>query len=179
LRSGWTCRSRLCLWRLWLAYKPGVARRQLTFLLGRQKKSKQKKRRPCCQRPSASLRATCGARSSRGRARTRLRLRQSPVLIRLALRSSAHTEGWGMKAGSGSESESGTDTDAGRPDARSASGRVQLAVMYARGRSTRGQMKSPSIAQRGEGGARGGSGELRLLPRADHRRSVTQKTAVF
>ena len=32
--------------------------------------------------------------------------------------------------------------------------------MFARGRSTRGQMKSPSIAQRGEGGVRGGSGEL-------------------
>ena len=34
------------------------------------------------------------------------------------------------------------------------------AVMFARGRSTRSQMKSPSIAQRGEGGVRGGSGEL-------------------
>ncbi len=32
--------------------------------------------------------------------------------------------------------------------------------MFARGRSTRGQMRSPSIAQRGEGGVRGGSGEL-------------------
>ncbi|GAB3483321.1 hypothetical protein GCM10027571_37340 [Polaromonas eurypsychrophila] len=32
--------------------------------------------------------------------------------------------------------------------------------MFARERSARGQMKSPSIAQRGEGGARGGSGEL-------------------
>jgi hypothetical protein len=32
--------------------------------------------------------------------------------------------------------------------------------MFARGCSTRCQMKSPSIAQRGEGGARGGSGEF-------------------
>ena len=39
----------------------------------------------------------------------------------------------------------------------------QRTVMFARGRSARGQMKSPSIAQRGEGGARGGSGELVLL----------------
>ena len=36
-------------------------------------------------------------------------------------------------------------------------------VMFARESSTRGQMKSPSIAQRGEGGARGGSGESVLL----------------
>ena len=45
-------------------------------------------------------------------------------------------------------------------------------VMYARGRSTHGQMKSPSIAQRGEGGVRGGSGELRLLSSPNPRRSV-------
>ena len=45
-------------------------------------------------------------------------------------------------------------------------------AMYARESSTRGQMKSPSIAWRGEGGARVGSGELRLLSGADNRRSV-------
>ena len=39
--------------------------------------------------------------------------------------------------------------------------------MYARGRSTRGQMKLPSIAQRGEGGAGGGSGESLLLSSAN------------
>ena len=75
-----------------------------------------------------------------------------------------------MNASAGTDS--GTDTDEGKPDARSASGRIQLAVMFARERSTRGQMKSPSIAQRGEGGVRGGSGELRLLPKANPRRSV-------
>jgi hypothetical protein len=48
---------------------PGVARRLLTFLLLRQKKSKQKKRRPWLLRPSASLRATCGARFRRGLAK--------------------------------------------------------------------------------------------------------------
>jgi hypothetical protein len=47
--------------------------------------------------------------------------------------------------------------------------------MFACESSTRSQMKSPSIAQRGEGGARGGSGELRLLSRATRGRSVTQK----
>jgi hypothetical protein len=67
------------------------------------KKSEQKKSDPAvCDPPSLTLRrATCGARSSRGRARTRLRLRQSPVLIRLDLRSSAHTEGGGVGIGSG------------------------------------------------------------------------------
>ena len=66
-----------------------------------------------------------------------------------------------------------TKADTGRHDARSAPCRSQAAVMFARGSSTRGQMKSPSIAQRGEGGARGGSGELRRLSTADNRRSVT------
>ena len=45
--------------------------------------------------------------------------------------------------------------------------------MFARERSTRGQMKSPSIAQRGEGGVRGGSGESVLLFRTNRERSVT------
>jgi hypothetical protein len=49
---------------------------------------------------------------------------------------------------------------------------IQLTVMFARGSSTRAQMKSPSIAQRGEGGARGGSGESALLSKAACRRSV-------
>ena len=43
---------------------------RLTFLLLRQKQSKQKKRRPYCLRPSAALRATCGARFKWGPART-------------------------------------------------------------------------------------------------------------
>ena len=50
--------------------------------------------------------------------------------------------------------EEKTNTNAGKnPES-------QQAAMFARERSTRGQMKSPSIAQRGEGGVRGGSGEL-------------------
>ncbi len=48
----------------------------------------------------------------------------------------------------------------GDDDALCASSSDNGAVIFARGRSTRGQMKSPSIAQRGEGGVRGGSGEL-------------------
>ncbi|GEM_PF-5358185 len=47
--------------------------------------------------------------------------------------------------------------------------------MFARERSTRGHMKSPSIAQRGEGGARGGSGELKPLLVASYGRSVLSK----
>ncbi|OYY37486.1 MAG: hypothetical protein B7Y28_04430 [Polaromonas sp. 16-63-31] len=64
-------------------------------------------------------------------------LRQSLALIRFRLCSSAHPDGWG--------------TGAGRRDALCASRRSQAAVVIARGRNTRGQMKSPSIAQRGEG----------------------------
>ena len=90
-------------------------------------------------------------------------LRQSLALIRLRLRSSAQPDGWlGKKQ----------RTNTGRHDARSASCRSQAAVMFARGSSTRGQMKSPSIAQRGEGGVRGGSGELKLLSVASRTRSV-------
>ena len=48
-------------------------------------------------------------------------LKQSLALIRLDLRSSAQSEGVGDENGSGVGS--GTDADAGRPDARSASGR--------------------------------------------------------
>ena len=44
---------------------------RLTFLLLRQKQSKQKKRRPWCLRPSTSLRTTCGAHFSRGLVQTR------------------------------------------------------------------------------------------------------------
>ena len=48
----------------------------------------------------------------------------------------------------------------------------QAAVMFACERSARGHMKSRSIAQRGEGGARGGSGELKRLPEASPIRNV-------
>jgi len=53
----------------------------------------------------------------------------------------------------------------------------QQSVMFARERSARGQMKSPAIAQRGEGGARGGSGELNLVSLASPQRSVTLGSA--
>src|SRR6478752_493472 len=55
-------------------------------------KSKQKKRRPWLLRPFASLRATCGARSSRGQKQL-ASLKQVFALIRLDLRSSAHPQG--------------------------------------------------------------------------------------
>ena len=76
---------------------------RLTFLLLRQKQSKQKKRRPWCLRPSASLRAPSGARFKRGRARTRLApqtiARPDPLEAPLL---SAFTRAWGT--GSGSDS---------------------------------------------------------------------------
>ena len=104
-------------WSCW----PGVARRQLTFsetrkagflLFAKRRakragfahfaqrsyantKSKQKKRRPWLLRPSASLRAACGARSRRGLAKLApFHCAQTTrSLIRLALRSSAHPQG--------------------------------------------------------------------------------------
>jgi hypothetical protein len=112
-----------------------------------------KERRPDGLGPSASLRATSGARSKRGLARTRPRLRQSRSLIRFDLRSSAQPDGWGMK----------TNIQIPIPNSHPESlkrvalqGRQsQPTVMFARERSTRGQMKLPVIAQRGEGGAGG------------------------
>jgi hypothetical protein len=55
----------------------------------------------------------------------------------------------------------------GETNARTKIRESQAAVMFARESSARGQIKSPSIAQRGEGGARGGSGESDLLSRAN------------
>ena len=92
---------------------------------------------------------TCGARQKRGQAQTRLRLKQVPALIRFCLRSSAQPDGWGERI-----------RTRGALTRSAHQGLFQFAVMFARVSSTRGQMKSPSIAQRGEGGVRGGSGEL-------------------
>jgi len=83
-------------------------------------------------------------------------LRQSLALIRFRLRSSAQPDGWGKNAEA--------DADSGRPDARSASGRSHVAVMFARERSTRGQMKLPAIAEQGEGGAGEGVGSCAYCP---------------
>ena len=158
--------------RLWFANKPGVARRQLTFFLRRQKESKQRKRRPDGLGPSASLRAASGARRKWGRARTRLRLRQSLALIHFRLRSSAQPDGWGKKTNIQSQIPNS------HPECRKREAfparEFQRTVMFARERSTRGHMKLPAIAQRGEGGVGGGSGESFLLSRKDHRCSVMQ-----
>ena len=95
---------------------------------------------------------TSGARQKRGQAQTRLRLGQVPALIRFCLRSSAQPDGWGERMRT-----RGALTRSARQ------GVFQFAVMFARGSSTRGQMKSPFIAQ---GGARGGSGESGLMSKA-------------
>jgi hypothetical protein len=82
---------------------------------------------------------------------------ESLALIRFRLRSSARPDGWGNKQ-FGEKSPESLKRFAlqGRGS--------QQTVMFARESSARGQMRSPSIAQRGEGGTRGGSGGLKLLP---------------
>ena len=73
---------------------PGVARRLLTFF-GYRPKKVSKKRRPLL---SATLRFATGTLRyslQAESAQTRLRLKQARALIRLALRSSAPTEGVG------------------------------------------------------------------------------------
>ena len=91
-------------------------------------------------------------------------LRQSLALIRFWLRSSAQPDGLrrgNLHPNTGPHPEfRKRETLPGRE--------YQQTVMFARERSTRGQMRSPSIAQRGEGGIKGGSGESRLLSNADH-----------
>jgi len=96
-------------------------------------------------------------------------LRQSLVLIRFRLCSSAQPDGWGI-------SNAGTKNPESKKRAALLRRESQQTVMFARERSTRGHMKSPSIAQRGEGGVRGGSGELRLLSKANRGRSVMQRS---
>jgi hypothetical protein len=120
--------------------------------LRRQRKVPKRKATRWSGSPALRSGATCGARQKRGLARTRLRLRQSPVLIRLDLRSSAHTEGWGKPMRGQNPESLKRAALQGRES--------QQTVMCAPERSTRGQMKSPSLAQRGEGGVRGGSGEF-------------------
>jgi hypothetical protein len=78
-------------------------RRATHFLLRRQEKVSKEKATLVSASPSLRYGATCGARSSRGPARTRLRLRQSRALFRLALRSSAHSQGF-CGTGSGRDS---------------------------------------------------------------------------
>ena len=100
-------------------------------------------------------------------------LRQSLALIRFWLRSSAQPDRWrrgNRYPNTGRHPESRKrETLPGRES--------QQTVMFARERSARDQMESPSIAQRGEGGARGGSGESRLLSEANRRRCVMPLSA--
>ena len=96
-------------------------------------------------------------------------LRQSRALIRFRLCSSAKPDGWSeRKTASKYRIQS---PESGKREALT--GREsQGTAMFARESSSRGQMKSPSIAQRGEGGARGGSGELKLPSSPTCSRSV-------
>jgi hypothetical protein len=68
-------------------------RRATYFSLLRQRNLRKRKATLVSASPALRYGATCGARSSRGLVQTRLRLKQARALIRLALRSSAHSQG--------------------------------------------------------------------------------------
>ncbi len=134
------------------------------------KKSKQKKGDPMVRVPPLRY-GQPAVLAENGAGLELASLRQSPDLIRFRLRSSARPDGWGRKTNIQNPSPNSN------PECRKRKAlparESQAAAMFARERSTRGQMKSPSIAQRGEGGVRGGSGELEVLSQAHGRRSVT------
>ncbi|PNG59015.1 hypothetical protein CHC07_00740 [Variovorax sp. B4] len=73
--------------RLGPGFRPGG---RVTFFVSPKKVTKE--RRPHCARPSAALRATCGARSRRG-PRKLASLKHARPFFRLKLRSSARAEG--------------------------------------------------------------------------------------
>jgi hypothetical protein len=125
------------------------ARLPTHFLLLRQEKVSKEK----ASRSQGRCAVPCAARFGWGRAQTRLRLRQVPALIQPYLRCSALPERRGDKI------------------QRRQAGDMCLSFRHT-ATNTRGHMKSPSIAQRGEGGDRGGSGELRLGSKASRYRSV-------
>ena len=75
-------------------------------------------------------------------------LRQSLALIRCRLRSSARPDGWARKPIRAKNPEQKKREALFLRD-------FQAALMFARERSTRGQMRLPSLAQRGEGRAGG------------------------
>ncbi len=115
-----------------------------------------KERRPDGLGPFASLRATCGARRNRGRARTRCAqtiARPDPFSAALLGPARRVVE----KKAEGKYPIRNSNPEC-RKRAALPARESQQTVMFARECSARGQMKSPSIAQWGEGGVRGGSG---------------------
>ena len=134
---------------LWCACKPGLAPAGDLLFFVSPKKPKEKKGDPMVWVPPLRFGQPAVLNKSGVRHKLGYRLRQVPALIRFCLRSSAQPDGWGERM-----------RTRGALTHSAHQGVFQFAVMFARGSSTRGQMKSPSIAQRGEGGVRGGSGEL-------------------
>ena len=86
---------------LFLDLLAGFSPRRATHFLCFAKESKQRKATLLSATPALRYGAPCGAQSSRGLVQTRLRLRQARALVRLALRSSAQTEGVRNECGSG------------------------------------------------------------------------------
>ena len=136
------------------ASKPGLAPAGELLFFVSPKKPNEKKDDPMVWVPPLR----CGQPAVLGPAGVELELaalRQSLALIHFRLRSSAQPDGWG--------GEEKYQLRIRGDLTRKARQIKNVGVMFARGSSTRSQMKSPSIAQRGEGGVRGGSGELKPL----------------
>jgi hypothetical protein len=154
--------------------KPGLAPAGDSLSLASPRESKQREGDPMVRVPSLR----CGqpaVLAENGVELDSLRS-ESLALIRFRLRSSAQPDGWGKVANSQNPRQNSNPEC--RKRAALPARESQQTVMFARERSTRGQMKSPSLAQRGEGGARGESGELKLLPQASRGRSVMPGTGL-
>ena len=144
-----------------------------THFLFASPKRKEAKKKATLLSASPSLRcgATCGTRQKRGLARTRFaQTVASPDPLLPALLGADRRVG---EEGKHPKTHTNCPPEC-RKRAALPARESQRMVMCARECSTRGHMKFPSIAQRGEGGVRGGSGEFKLR---SQRQTGTQRDA--
>ena len=154
--------------------KPGLAPAGETLFFASPKKSTQKKGDPMVRVPCAALRGNlrcspkAGSRSNSPSAQTIA----SPDPLLPALLGPAR------RVGETTNIQIPNPNPESHPESKKRAALLRrdspATVMFARERSTRGHMRSPSIAQRGEGGARrgSGSGESDLPKQARRSRSA-------
>ncbi len=152
--------------------KPGLAPAGDLLFFASPKKPKEKKGDPMVRVPRAALRGNlrcspkAGSRSNSPSAQTIA----SPDPLLAALLGPA------QRVGETTNIQIPNPNPESHPESKKRAALLRrdspATVMFARERSTRGHMRSPSIAQRGEGGARGGSGESDLPKQARRSRSA-------